>query len=94
MTTTDDLGGSRAEVAPASPTPQTVKGAPGSVDRIFRWGSLLAGVSVLAIMDAVGLFLHLRALSALEASGLSVLTTSEWQPERHPSGIPAASLRS
>jgi phosphate transport system permease protein len=49
----------------------------------------LAGAAVLAIMAAVGLFLLLRAGSALSAVGLSFLTTAAWQPDTHHFGIAA-----
>jgi phosphate transport system permease protein len=89
VTTIDDLKGSAAGKALANPSPRPVKAAPGLGDRIFRGGSRLAGLGVLAIMGAVGLFLLLRALPALKASGLSFLTTSAWQPDRHRFGIAA-----
>jgi phosphate transport system permease protein len=89
VTTTEGLGPSTAGDAPALPAARTVKAAPGPGDRIFRCGAWLAGVGVLAIMGAVGLFLLLRAVPALRASGLSFLTTSEWQPDRHHFGIAA-----
>jgi phosphate transport system permease protein len=84
----NDVDESTAEDASKSQR-RPVKASPGPGDRVFRGGSRLAGIAVLAIMGAVGLFLLLRALSALKASGLSFLTTSEWQPDRHHFGIAA-----
>ncbi|MGW0882080.1 phosphate ABC transporter permease subunit PstC [Streptomyces sp. NPDC002671] len=58
-------------------------------DRIFRWQLTATGVTVLAIMAAVGLFLLLRAGQALRARGFAFLTTTEWQPDVHQFGIAA-----
>jgi phosphate transport system permease protein len=58
-------------------------------DRIFRMGAWAGGLSVLAIMVIVGLFLFIRALDALRATGVSFLTTQEWQPDVHHFGIAA-----
>jgi phosphate transport system permease protein len=65
---------------------------PGIGDRVFRGWSWLAGLSVLAIMAAVGLLLLVRALQALKVAGFSFLTTSEWQPDAHRFGIAAVLL--
>lgn len=48
---------------------------------------MLAGLSVMAIMAAVGLFLLLRGLPALKAAGPSFLTTEQWQPDVRRFGI-------
>jgi phosphate transport system permease protein len=58
-------------------------------DRIFRRGSLLTGLAVLAIMAAVGLFLSKESIDALRVTGLGFLTTAEWQPDRGEFGIAA-----
>lgn len=58
-------------------------------DQVFRWQLTAAGVTVLAIMAAVGIFLLLRATSALKATGFSFLTTAQWQPDVHHFGIAA-----
>ena len=58
-------------------------------DRLFRGMAWGGGLSVLAIMVTVGLFLTLRALPALRATGLRFLTTEEWQPDIHRFGIAA-----
>ncbi len=72
-----------------APAPRPVHVLQSVGDRVFRRGSLLGGVSVLAIMALVGLFLLIRSITALRASGLSFLTTSEWQPDTHRFGIAA-----
>jgi phosphate transport system permease protein len=58
-------------------------------DRIFHAGAWAGGLSVLAIMVVVGMFLLLRALKALQATGFSFITTQEWQPDIHHFGIAA-----
>lgn len=58
-------------------------------DRIFRRGALLSGLSVLAIMAAVGLFLGSESIDALRVTGAGFLTTAEWQPDRGEFGIAA-----
>lgn len=72
---------------PASP--RAVVSSPDRGDRIFRRGTLLAGMSVLGIMVAVGLFLSIEALAALRQTGFSFLTTAAWQPDRGQFGIAA-----
>lgn len=68
-------------------TPRSLAAPVGLGDRVFRRGSLLAGLTVLAIMAAVGLFLALEATEALRATGVSFLTTAEWEPDRGDFGI-------
>jgi phosphate transport system permease protein len=62
---------------------------PGGVDRVLRFGLRGAGVAVLAIMAAVGLFLALRGANALRVSGWSFFTTAAWEPDSHNFGIAA-----
>jgi phosphate transport system permease protein len=66
-----------------------IRAVPGLGDRLFRGGSRVSGLSVLAIMGAVGLFLLLRAFQALKTTGPKFLTTQEWQPDVHHFGIAA-----
>src|SRR5215475_12406396 len=56
-------------------------------DQIFRTGTLLAGLSVLAIMILVGLFLSVQAFSALTKIGFRFLTTEQWLPDQNVFGI-------
>jgi phosphate transport system permease protein len=56
---------------------------------VFRAVIFVAGVAVLVITGAVGLFLFLRAFSALKVAGFSFLTTQQWQPDSHHFGIAA-----
>ena len=73
----------------AAAVPRRIVSAIGGGDRIFRGILRGAGVTVLAIMAAVGLFLLLRATQALRVSGWSFLTTQQWQPDAHNFGIAA-----
>ncbi|MFF3510091.1 phosphate ABC transporter permease subunit PstC [Streptomyces sp. NPDC002573] len=72
-----------------SPALRRKPAARGIGDRIFRYQLTASGVVVLAIMAAVGLFLLLRAFQALHVTGLSFLTTAQWQPDVHRFGIAA-----
>ncbi len=72
------------------PVPRRPSPARGLGDRIFRVQLTAAGVIVLAIMAAVGLFLLLRAGQALRTRGVwGFLTTADWQPDVHRFGIAA-----
>lgn len=65
----------------------------GAGDILFRRLVLLAGLVVLGITGAVGLFLSLRAVQALRAVGLvKFLTTQAWQPDTHHFGIAAVMI--
>ncbi len=72
-----------------APNPRPIVAVRGLGDRIFFRGSLAAGVTVLAIMVAVGVFLSVEAADALRRTGFSFLTTSQWQPDRGVFGIAA-----
>lgn len=87
------LGAAVTTIPPAvglpEATPRPVIARRGLGDRIFYRGSLLSGISVLAVMTAVGLFLSVQAVAALRKTGISFLTTAEWQPDRARFGIAA-----
>ena len=86
MTTTiPDVADAEAD----PPAPRTLEASKGRGDRVFDGVASLSGLTVLAIMGAVGLFLAVQAAQALRATGLSSLTTSEWQPDRGEFGIAA-----
>jgi len=74
---------------PPQPRQRRVTTVRGTGDSIFRTSSWAAGLSVLGIMVLVGGFLLWLSLPALRATGLSFLTTSEWQPDVHHFGIAA-----
>lgn len=72
------------------PVPRRLSAARGLGDRMFRVQLTAAGVVVLAIMAAVGLFLLLRAGQALRTRGVwAFLSTAQWQPDVHRFGIAA-----
>jgi phosphate transport system permease protein len=78
------------------PTPPTVQDEPrpvveaiGPSDKLFRAIARAAGVTVLAIMSLVGVFLALRATEALSDAGFSFLTTQAWEPDAGNFGIAA-----
>src|SRR5260221_9891874 len=78
----------RPTVAPPT-APRVLDATPGRGDRIFRIGTSSSGAAVLALMAAVGLFLSIQAAQALSKTGLSFLTTADWQPDRAHFGIAA-----
>ena len=49
-------------------------------DRLFRGGLRAAGLSVFAIMGLIAVFLLLRGLQALRATGWSFFTQTAWKP--------------
>ncbi|MEU0832732.1 phosphate ABC transporter permease subunit PstC [Streptomyces sp. NPDC056231] len=86
---TAEAGLEPARPEPESAPPRPKNAARGTGDRIFRLQLTGAGTIVLTIMAAVGIFLLLRAGSALKVAGLSFLTTAQWQPDVHNFGIAA-----
>jgi phosphate transport system permease protein len=89
MTTTMFKGQPAPGEAPNNQQRRQLKMIPGPGDIIYRGGARLAGLIVLAIMAAVGVFLALRATQALKVAGGSFLTTQAWQPDVHRFGIAA-----
>jgi phosphate transport system permease protein len=64
-----------------------VKSASGGADRVFGLSLRSAGLVVLLIMGAVGLFLFFRSSGAVADAGLKFLTTQAWEPDSHNFGI-------
>lgn len=60
-----------------------------SQDRIFRGVARAGGITVLAIMLLVGVFLSIRASQALSQAGWSFLTEQAWEPDSGKFGIAA-----
>ncbi|MBD8059547.1 phosphate ABC transporter permease subunit PstC [Cellulomonas sp. JH27-2] len=58
-------------------------------DRAFRGTLVAGGAAVLAIMGLVGVFLLIRAWSALHRAGWSFFTTAAWEPDSGNFGIAA-----
>lgn len=75
--------------APGDVQPRTPNTRLGRGDRIFFRSATASGMLVLGIMVAVGLFLAIQATLALRATGVSFLTTAEWQPDSGKFGIAA-----
>src|SRR3954447_26147269 len=49
-------------------------------DKLFRGMARGSGIAVLTLMTLIGLFLALRAQSALSADGFKFVTTQAWDP--------------
>lgn len=62
---------------------------PSFSDSVFRSVSFAAGGITVAIMLSVGLFLSLRAGSAIQVAGFGFLTEQKWSPETGEFGIGA-----
>jgi phosphate transport system permease protein len=69
--------------------PREVVETIGRSDRIFRGIARGSGITVLAIMSMVGVFLALRAAEALSSAGTSFFTTQAWEPDAGNFGIAA-----
>jgi phosphate transport system permease protein len=74
------------------PQPRRLDARPDRGDKLFRRGTLAAGLAVLVVMAAVGLFLGSEAVDALRVVGWRFLTIAEWQPDRGEFGIAAVLL--
>jgi phosphate transport system permease protein len=64
-----------------------IKAAPGTGDRIFRAGTRLGAIAVVAVIASVGIFLAVRAYPALAVAKFSFFTTQAWEPDIHHFGI-------
>jgi phosphate transport system permease protein len=58
-------------------------------DRVFIGGARGVGITVLALIGSIGVFLGLQAIPTLHRYGLHFLTESRWLPERNIIGISA-----
>ncbi|MDP9496520.1 MAG: phosphate ABC transporter permease subunit PstC [Actinomycetota bacterium] len=61
-------------------------------DRVFRGLSLGAGVALLGVLAAIGLFLVVKAVPALRANEGSFLTDAAWDPNARPPVFGIAAL--
>ena len=81
-------------MAQATPTTESpISGA--SVrrgDRVFGGLSKSAGILVLVIMAAIGIFLLWKALPALQANTANFLTSTNWSPDADPPAFGIAAL--
>ncbi len=69
--------------------PRIIRGTRGRADTIFRSIITTGGMTVLAVMVMVGVFLGYRASEALSISGFSFLTEQAWEPDSGKFGIAA-----
>jgi phosphate transport system permease protein len=76
------------QVPPGAPqVRRAVRAVPGMGDRAFLGLTRLGAFAVLAIIVAIGLFLTVRAFSAIKVAKLSFLTTQSWEPDAHHFGV-------
>ncbi|MGH3773174.1 MAG: phosphate ABC transporter permease subunit PstC [Pseudonocardiaceae bacterium] len=66
-----------------------VPSASGGADRVFRLALLGAGLTVLLITVAIGVFLLDKGYPALAEAGLKFFATQAWDPDHHNFGIAA-----
>jgi phosphate transport system permease protein len=69
--------------------PRRVVSTHSFADRLFHRTVLAAGTVTVLIMLAVGVFLSLRASTALSRTGLAFFTTQDWSPETQTFGVAA-----
>jgi phosphate transport system permease protein len=79
-------------VHPAPETPVRPVTRRNTADRMFRGTVTSAGAFTLVLMALIGLFLLAKSWDALRVSGLSFLTTSQWEPNGGVFGIAAVLL--
>ncbi|WP_350308709.1 phosphate ABC transporter permease subunit PstC [Sanguibacter hominis] len=93
MTTAPPLtflpGSVPAATLPSTDRPRRLGTRRAPADRVFRGVLRVGGVSVLAIMLFVGVFLCVRAWPALRQAGWSFVTTQAWEPDAGRFGIAA-----
>ncbi len=58
-------------------------------DRVFRGGARTAGLFVLCMMGAIGVFLGYQSIPTLHHYGLHFFTQTQWQPELDRIGVAA-----
>ncbi len=79
-----------AEMLPEPPSgPREIAPKPSVSDAIFRRTTYAAGGITVSIMLAVGIFLSIRAASALKVAGFGFLTEQQWSPETGHFGVAA-----
>jgi phosphate transport system permease protein len=85
MTTT--VSPRSTEDVPTDRQRRAVTAKPGTGDRVFRGMTRSGSLVVLAVFAAIGLFLAIKASSAIRVAKLKFLTTQAWQPDIHHFGI-------
>lgn len=66
---------------------RAVTAVPGTGDRVFRGLTRSGSLVVLAVFAAIGLFLSIRASTAIKVAKFKFLTTQAWEPDIHHFGI-------
>jgi phosphate transport system permease protein len=84
-----DGGDPAGEGATDAPRKRSLVSRRSRSDTVFQTVAFAAGATTVGIMLAVGLFLSIRAGSALQVAGISFLFTQEWSPETQNFGIAA-----
>ena len=75
------------EDVPVERERRNVTAKPGTGDRVFRGVTRSGSLVVLAVFAAIGLFLAIKASSAIRVAKLKFLTTQAWEPDIHHFGI-------
>jgi phosphate transport system permease protein len=88
MTTIDELLAPGA--APHPDEPRVLGRTVGRTDRIFRNGTRIVAVCVLAVVGAIGLFLGYSLIPTLHRYGLSFFTQTNFLPSENVLGIGSA----
>ena len=78
-----------ARAEEAQDVPRRVVSTHSFADRLFHRAVLAAGTVTVLIMLAVGVFLSLRASTALSRTGWAFFTTQDWSPETQTFGVAA-----
>ena len=82
--------GATQDVVLVNDAPRQIRNAENRADTWFRVICYVSGVTVLAIMVLVGLFLAIQGAGAIAKNGVwSFLTTQDWQPNEGHFGVAA-----
>jgi len=76
----------------AEDVPRSIDPALPRVDRVFHASAFAIGMSVLAIMGAIGVFLGWQSIPTFKRYGWSFFTENQWLPEQDKIGIAAVLL--
>lgn len=85
----DGAAGAGGAGSGGAPRKRSLQARRSTSDTVFHTIAFAAGATTVGVMLAVGLFLSVRAGSALQVSGISFLFTQEWSPETQQFGIAA-----
>ncbi len=82
-------GGTDEGDGSGAPRPRSLASRRSTSDTVFQTVAFAAGATTVGIMLAVGLFLSIRAGSALSVAGIGFLFEQQWSPETQTFGIAA-----